>query len=92
MTTVQLSALLSCVKRSHWNAEIGVKMFAKRHPEVELTPDVYGYAIGVGRTPFPNIIGLPEGPFPKYKDRPWYDARLWESEEQQEWEREMANI
>jgi hypothetical protein len=31
--------------------------------------------------PFPSIRGLVEGPFPVYKDRPYFDARFHEGEE-----------
>lgn len=92
MTKDETSALLHAVKRSHWNAEIGMKMFLKRHPHLEPTPEMYGCAVGVGRTPFPNIKGLPEGPFPVYKDRPWLDCRLWESDEQRAWEEELKTL
>lgn len=92
MTKELLTELLHCVKRSHWSAVDGVRMFHKRHPEIELTPEHYGYAVGVGRTVFPNIKGLPEGPFPVYKDRPFYDARLWDTEEQRVWEAELARL
>ena len=92
MTAPELSALLHAVKQSHWDPVIGVQMFHRRHPDVPLTPEVYGLAICVGRTPFPNIVGLPEGPFPEDKSRPWHDARMWRREEQKAWEAEMENL
>ena len=92
MTKNETSGLLEAVKRSHYNAEIGVKMFLKRNPHLEPTPEMYALAIGVGRTPFPNIKGLPEGPFPVYKNRPYFDARLWHSSEQEAWEKEAAEF
>ena len=92
MTKGEMNALFESVKRCHWDPILGVKMFSKHHPHVPITPEVYGLAIGVGRTPFPNIKGLPEGPFPVYKDRPLYDARLWESDEQRQWEADMRAL
>jgi hypothetical protein len=85
VTYESLVSLVHAVKRSHWNAEVGVRMFLRTAEE---TPEVYGYAIGVGRNPFPNIKGRKEGPFPVYPSRPFYDARLWESDEQRAWEEE----
>lgn len=87
-----VNALCMSVKRSHWNPIIGVKMFAKHHPEVEITPEVYAIAIGVGRTPWPNIQGLPEGPFPVYKNRPFWDERLWNTPQQRAWEAETNEL
>lgn len=92
MTKDEVSALLHAVKRSHWNPEIGMKMFLKRHPHLTPTPEMYGLAICVGRTPFPNIKGLPEGPFPVDKARPWWDARMWQDDDQKQWEMEMAEL
>jgi hypothetical protein len=57
-----------------------------------LTPEAYGYAVCTGRTPFPSIKGLKEGPFPVFVDRPWYDYRLWHTPEQREWEAEMRRF
>jgi len=92
MTKEKLTELLQAVKRSHWNARVGVLMFRKHNPDIELVPEDYGYAIGVGRTPFPNIEGIKEGPFPVYPERQFYDARLWETPEQAAWEKEMAEL
>lgn len=92
MTKDEINALCHAVKRSHWNPIIGVKMYMKRNPTVEITPEHYAIAIGVGRTPFVSIKGLPEGPFPVYKNHPWFDARLWDSPEQREWENEMGTL
>lgn len=88
----QQTALVHAVKRSRWNAEIGVRMFLKRNPTLSPTPEMYALAVGAGRTPFPNIKGLPEGPFPVYKDRPYFDARMWETEEQAQWDKEVADL
>jgi hypothetical protein len=92
VTAPELSALLHAVKRSHWNPEVGMKMFLRHHTHLEPTPEMYGYAICVGRTPFPNIVGLPEGPYPEDKKRPWHDTRMWNRPEQAEWEREMREL
>ena len=92
MTTAETSALLHAVKRSKWNAEVGMKMFLRKHPHLEPTPEMYGLAICVGRTPFPNIVGLPEGPFPEDKSRPWHDARMWNRPEQEAWEKEIQEL
>lgn len=69
-----------------------MRMFLKRHPHLEPTPEMYGLAICVGRTPFPNIVGLPEGPFPEDKSRPWHDARMLNHPDQIVWEKEMAEL
>lgn len=87
-----MNALLQAVKRSHWDPIIGVKMFSRRHPNIEIGPEVWGLVVGVGRIPFVSIKGLPEGPFPVYKERPWYDSRLWDTDEQRAWEAEMATL
>lgn len=92
MTKDETSALLHAVKRSHFNPEVGMQMFLRRHPHLEPMPEMYGLAICVGRTPFPNIVGLPEGPFPEDKSRPWHDARMWNRPEQAEWEKEMSEL
>lgn len=92
LTKDEMSALVHAVKRSHWSANVGMRMFLRRHPTLEPTPEMYALAVGVGRNPFPNIQGLPEGPFPVYKDRPWLDVRLWDSDEQRAWEAEIATL
>ena len=92
MTPQKLGALLHAVKRSHWDPVVGMRMFRKHHPEVEVTPADYGYAVGVGRTVFPSIKGLPEGPFPVYPSRPFWDERLWNTDEQREWESECRAL
>lgn len=92
MTKDETSALLHAVKRSHWDPEIGMRLFLKMHPHLEPTPEMYGLAICVGRTPFPNIKGLPEGPFPVDKQRPWWDARMWQDDDQTQWEAEMKEL
>jgi hypothetical protein len=89
MTKDEINGLCQAVKRSHWDPIIGVKMFSRHNPSFSPSPEAYGIAIGVGRTPFPNLKGLPEGPFPVDKARPYWDARLWLSEEQKQWEEEM---
>lgn len=88
MTYERLVSLVHAVKRSHWNAELGAAMFLRHDPTAEPAPELYGYAIGVGRNAFPNIKGKKEGPFPVYPARPFYDARLWETDEQRAWEAE----
>lgn len=92
MTPAETSALIAAVKKSHWNPEIGMRLFLIDHPHLIGTSEMYALAVGVGRTPFPNIIGLPEGPFPEDKSRPWHDARLWARPEQAEWEKRMAEL
>lgn len=69
-----------------------MKMFLKRHQHLEPTPEMYGLAICVGRTPFPNIRGLPEGPFPENKAAPWNDSRMWNDDEQKLWEKEISQL
>jgi hypothetical protein len=92
LTKHEMSALLHAVKRSHWNPRIGVALFLQDHLHIEPTPDIYALAVGVGRTPFPNIKGLPEGPFPLRKEAPWWDGRMWQSPEQSLWERRMEAL
>jgi hypothetical protein len=92
MTDAQQGDIITAVKRSHWNPEIGMRMYLKRHPEVVPEPIMYAVAVGVGRTPFPNILGLKEGPFPEDKARPWHDTRYWRTAEQMEWEKGMAEL
>jgi hypothetical protein len=84
--------LLDAVKRCRGDAVRGLAMYCKRNNVTVVTPEMRGYAVGVGRTPFPNIKGLPEGPFPVYKDRPWYDARRWETDEQRAWDAEVEAL
>lgn len=43
------------------------------HPEVS-REEARACALVAGRCPFPSIAGNP----PKYRDRPYYDARYWE--------------
>ena len=69
-----------------------MRMFLQRNPDVAAEPAMYGVAICVGRTPFPNIEGLKEGPFPEDKARPWNDTRYRNSPAQAEWDREMADL
>ena len=92
MTRNEEVELVHAVKRSWWSASIGMLMFLRKHSHLNPTPEMYALAVGVGRTPFPNIVGLPEGPFPVYKDRPFYDARLRESASQKEWDAEIAEL
>jgi hypothetical protein len=92
MTSVEIGSLLDAVKRSHGNVQDGVRMFCKRNAGFAMTPEAYGYAVGFGRTVFPSIKGLVEGPFPVYKKRPWFDARMWESEDQQAWDAELKAL
>ena len=87
-----MGAIISAVKRSHWNAEIGMRLYLKRNPDVVPEPAMYGVSICVGRTPFPNIEGLKEGPFPEDKAHPWRDSRYRNSRAQAEWDREMAEL
>lgn len=86
MTKAQISDLLHCVKWSHYNARIGIEMFMRRNPALHLTSEMLNLAVGVGRLTFPNIVGLPEGPFPVFKDRPFYDYRMWNRPGAKEWE------
>lgn len=92
MTKDEESALIAAVKKSHYNPEIGMRLFLIHHPHLTPTSEMYGLAICVGRTPFPNIVGLPEGPFPEDKSRPWHDSRMWSRPEQAEWEAEMEKL
>lgn len=92
MTDAQMGAIIQAVKRSRWDAEVGMRMYLKRNPDVMPEPAMYGVAICVGRTPFPNIEGLKEGPFPEDKSRPWHDTRYRNSDDQRAWDREMAAL
>lgn len=92
LTQAEYGGLLSSVKRCHYNAEIGMRMFLIHHPHIKPTPAMYGLAISVGRTPFPSIQGLVEGPFPEDKSRPWNDSRLWNSPEQKAWEAQVSEL
>ncbi len=81
MTPPQIGSLLKAVKRCRWDPVRGVEMFARRNPNVPLTPEVYGYAVAVGRTPYPED-----------KRRPWHDTRMWQGPEQKAWQEDEAKL
>lgn len=76
MTTQQVSSLFAALKQVRCRcldrAEVLEKWLAE-NPEADVR-EARAVSLMAGRVPFPSINGNP----PVYRDRPYFDARLFE--------------